>query len=332
MFYHFFYNYKLKFIVLICTIFLSSQLNSQKLFGIDFVNKWNNVEKQFNILKMNSKMQSSIFLFANKNQSIEDVYSYDIMFYNLNNPSDIIGNYKMVIDSITSQHGKQSEKIEINDYNFNQNNFLYKVSNDEIKYYSKWNKSTKWNYTIETKIKSDGNIYVTITDSSKYKSKAEIDSILFEREKKEEALREIRGKNLISSLQKAGLAIMDYSAFDNSEYTDGTGFRIKFFNPTKKTIKYVNISFVGINAVNDKVLNKYGGSYINNVRCVGPIKQYDEAEFEWDYVWFTDIVETVKLVSIKVQYMDGSIRTITDFKNVVVKEDEQIYLLKLVSE
>ena len=329
MFYHFFYNYKLKFIVLICTIFLSSQLNSQKLFGIDFVNKWNNVEKQFNILKMNSKMQSSIFLFANKNQSIEDVYSYDIMFYNLNNPSDIIGNYKMVIDSITSQHGKQSEKIEINDYNFNQNNFLYKVSNDEIKYYSKWNKSTKWNYTIETKIKSDGNIYVTITDSSKYKSKAEIDSILFEREKKEEALREIRGKNLISSLQKAGLAIMDYSAFDNSEYTDGTGFRIKFFNPTKKTIKYVNISFVGINAVNDKVLNKYGGSYINNVRCVGPIKQYDEAEFEWDYVWFTDIVETVKLVSIKVQYMDGTIKNITEIKNIQVNEDEKLFLSML---
>lgn len=325
-------NYRLTFVLMICCLLSYSQLNSQKLFGIDFVNKWNNVEKQFNILKMNSKMQSSIFLFANKNQSIEDVYSYDIMFYNLKDPSDIIGNYKMVIDSITSQHGKQSEKIEINDYNFNQNNFLYKVSNDEIKYYSKWNKSTKWNYTIETKIKSDGNIYVTITDSSKYKSKAEIDSILFEREKKEEALREIRGKNLISSLQKAGLAIMDYTAFDNSEYTDGTGFRIKLFNPNKKTIKYVNISFVGINAVNDKVLNKYGGSYINNVRCVGPIKQYDEAEFEWDYVWFTDIVETVKLVSIKVQYMDGSIRTITDFKNVVVKEDEQIYLLKLVSE
>jgi hypothetical protein len=325
-------NYRLTLVLIICCLLSYSQLNSQKLFGIDFVNKWNNVEKQFNILKMNSKMQSSIFLFSNKNQSIEDVYSYDVMFYNLNDPSDIIGNYKMVIDSITSQHGKQSEKIEINDYNFNQNNFLYKVSNDEIKYYSKWNKSTKWNYTIETKIKSDGNIYVTITDSSKYKSKSEIDSILFEREKKEEALREIRGKNLISSLQKAGVAIMDYTAFDNSEYTDGTGFRIKFFNPTKKTIKYINISFVGINAVNDKVLNKYGGSYINNVRCVGPIKQYDEAEFEWDYVWFTDIVETVKLVSIKVQYMDGSIRTITDFKNVLVKEDEQIYLLKLVSE
>ena len=30
--------------------------------------------------------------------------------------------------------------------------------------------------------------------------------------------------------------------------------------------------------------------------------------------------------------MDGSIRTITDFKNVVVKEDEQIYLLKLVKD
>lgn len=325
---------KFRFKIILSVFFLLSysQLNSQKLFGIDFVNKWDNVEKQFDIIKKNLKINSSIFLVTNNNESINDAYSYDIWFYNLNEPSELINNYKIVIDSITSQHGKQSEKIEKNDYNFNSNNFLYRVSNDEIKYYSKWNKTAKWKYTIETMIKSDGNIHIIITDSSKIKSKTEIDSILFEREKKEEALKEIRGKNLISSLQKLGIAVMDYTAFDNSEYTDGTGFRIKFFNPTKKTIKYINISFVGINAVNDKVLNKYGGSYINNVRCVGPIKQYDEAEFEWDYVWFTDIVETVKLVSIKVQYMDGSIRTITDFKNVVVKEDEQIYLLKLVSE
>ena len=87
-----------------------------------------------------------------------------------------------------------------------------------------------------------------------------------------------------------------------------------------KTIKYINISFVGINTVNDKVLNKYGGSYINNVRCVGPIKQYEEAEFEWDYVWFTDIVETVKLVSIKVQYMDGTIKTITIVNSIIPSE------------
>jgi hypothetical protein len=319
-------------LILSLFIFLSSQLKAQKIFGIDFVNKWDNVEKQFDIIKKKSKINSSIFLVTNNNESIEDTYSYDIWFYNLNEPSELINNYKIIIDSITSQHGIQSEKIEKNDYNFNSNNFLYRVSNDEIKYYSKWNKTSKWKYTIETMIKSDGNIHIIITDSSKIKSKAEIDSILFEREKKEEALRELRSKNLINSLQKAGLAILDYTAFDNSEYTDGTGFRIKFFNPSKKTIKYINISFIGINAVNDKVLNKYGGSYINNVKCVGPIKQYDEAEYEWDYIWFTDIVETVKLVSIKVQYMDGSIKTITDFKNIIVKEDEQIYLLKLVSE
>jgi hypothetical protein len=325
-------NHRLTFVLMVCCLLSYSQLNSQKLFGIDFINKWDNVDKNFNKSKLTSKIFKNAILFINKNENIEDVYSYDIQFLNYGEPSNSIDNYRMIVDSIISQHGKQSEKIERNDYNFNRNSFLYKVSNDEIKYYSKWNKSPKWNYTIEASIKSDGNVYLTITDSSKIKTKEEIDSILLERERKEEALREIRGKNLISSLQKAGIAIMEYTAFDNSEYTDGTGFRIKFFNPTKKTIKYINISFVGINTVNDKVLNKYGGSYINNVRCVGPIKQYEEAEFEWDYVWFTDIVETVKLVSIKVQYMDGSIRTITDFKNIIVKEDEQIYLLKLVSE
>lgn len=326
------YKFRFKFILSVFFLLSYSQLNSQNIFGIDFINKWDNVEKNFNKSKLTSKVFKNAILFVNKNENIEDVYSYDIQFLNYGEPSNSIDNFRMIVDSIISQHGKQIEKIEKNDYNFNRNSFLYKVSNDEIKYYSKWNKSPKWKYTIEASIKSDGNVYLTITDSSKIKTKEEIDSILLERERKEEAIREIRGKNVISSLQKAGIAIMDYTAFDNSEYTDGTGFRIKFFNPTKKTIKYINISFFGINAVNDKVLNKYGGSYINNVRCVGPIKQYDEAEYEWDYVWFTDIVETVKLISIKVQYMDGTIRTITDFKNIVVKEEEQIYLLKLSSE
>ena len=67
-------------------------------------------------------------------------------------------------------------------------------------------------------------------------------------------------------------------------------------------------------------------SYINSVRCVGPIKQYDDAEDEWDYVWFNDLVETIKLTSTNVQYMDGSSKLITNIENVIVPKKERALL------
>jgi hypothetical protein len=353
------------FCLLLLPNIVFSQTISKEIFGIDFNNNWDDAKKNQPV-GSSYLFNQNVLLTPIKDVKTNNIFKYEFMFYNFYGINDVITYFNKINDSIISKYGASNLKIEKNKFkDLTINSFFYKINTKEIQYYSKWEKSDKNYFTIESEIRADKNIYVTLTDSVRLKPRSEIIAIENERkriiyqkeieelnsyEKERLAIEEekrkidqekeienekklkLKGQIIVNNLSKQGIAILDYEAFDNSEYTDGTGFRIKFFNPTKKTIKYINISFIGINPVNDKVSNKYGNSYINNVRCVGPIKQYDEAEFEWDYVWFTDIVETIKLVSIKVQYMDGTIKTITDFKNIIVKEDEQIYLLKLVSE
>lgn len=109
---------------------------------------------------------------------------------------------------------------------------------------------------------------------------------------------------------KYGLSIVDWGVYDESEYTDGTGLRFKFYNPTKKTIKYITINFIGYNAVDDPV-SSYEGQTLTR-KCIGPIDPSDDATYEFEYVWFTDIVEYATVKSIVVQYKDGTTKRITN--------------------
>ena len=108
-----------------------------------------------------------------------------------------------------------------------------------------------------------------------------------------------------------GISIPSWSVYDVSEYTDGTGMRITFHNPTKKTIKYVNLTFVGYNAVDDRV-----GRPITK-KCIGPIEPYEHGAYDFEYAWFTDVVEYAKITSLSVQYMDGTVKHVASPSSVV---------------
>lgn len=118
----------------------------------------------------------------------------------------------------------------------------------------------------------------------------------------------------ILSYEKHGLAIVDWNVFDESEYTNGTGIKFNIFNPTSKTIKYITINFVGYNAVDDPVSNY--GTYTLTRKGVGPIPQKESAEYEFEYVWHTDLVQYAKIKSIIVQYTDGTSKTITNAEQI----------------
>lgn len=112
------------------------------------------------------------------------------------------------------------------------------------------------------------------------------------------------------SYSKYGLAIVKWGVYDESEYTDGTGIRFTFLNPTdNKTIKYININFVGYNAVDDPVYSRNG--YTISKRCIGPIAPKETAQYEFEYAWFSDVVEYAQIKSISIQYTDGSTKNIT---------------------
>lgn len=108
----------------------------------------------------------------------------------------------------------------------------------------------------------------------------------------------------IKALSKYGLAIESWGVYDESEYTEGTGLRITFLNPTEQVIKYISMTLQGYNAVDDP----YGPSVTR--KCIGPVEPYMSASYEFEYVWFTDIVEYAKLRSITVTYKNGTTKTI----------------------
>lgn len=123
----------------------------------------------------------------------------------------------------------------------------------------------------------------------------------------------------IKSHEQYGLSIESWGVFDQSEYTNGTGFSFHVYNPTKKTIKYITVHFVGYNAVDDAVTSM--GKTTQTVKCIGPIEPDESASYSFDYVWFTDIVEYAKIKSIVVQYTNGTSKTITGVSKIEWSDD-----------
>ena len=123
------------------------------------------------------------------------------------------------------------------------------------------------------------------------------------------------------SYAKNGLVILECRPYDMSEYTEGTGMSFELLNSSNKTIKYITFNFIGYNAVDDPVTSR-GKSLITR-RGIGPIGPDETASYDFEYVWFTDIVEYGKIHSITIQYKDGSTRTYSG-KSVAVIPSEII--------
>lgn len=124
----------------------------------------------------------------------------------------------------------------------------------------------------------------------------------------------------LNSTKSKGIAILNWQFYDESEYTSGTSVKIDVYNPTQKTIKYIWFTFVGYNAVGDKIIDRKRGGNIT-MQGIGPIKPGENGSYKYDYVWFSDLVETAKVLSLKVQYMDGTILTVSNPKEIILPKN-----------
>jgi hypothetical protein len=321
----------MKFNLILIFSLLFTSLHSQEILGFTFstndtIIKNQLFEKGF-ISNNNWKsargklLGKEVFFNTKSTQIFKNIYEFQLVFNTVFDSEKIFDLYKIINDSIIKRYNNPDIVVSQNDtINTIKNSFSKNISSS-INYFSKWNQNVNRKFTLTTEIKSDANIYLTITDSSKYVSKKVEDSLL-QLEINKEKIKESKNRDkLISQLHNSGLGIiiLNYEPFDVSEYTEGTGFRINLLNPTKKIVKYINISFAGLNPVNDRVINKYGNSYVNSVRCVGPIKPLETGEYEWDYIWFNDLVQKIKILSISVEYMDGTKRVISDINKIKIE-------------
>ena len=83
-------------------------------------------------------------------------------------------------------------------------------------------------------------------------------------------------------------------------------------------MQYITFYALGINPVGDVVYNVRQHSNISEFRGVGPIKPNESANYEWEYAWFTDVVEKLKITKVKIQYMDGSTKIVTNTKSLIL--------------
>lgn len=115
----------------------------------------------------------------------------------------------------------------------------------------------------------------------------------------------------LDKLKRQGVVVLEAGIYDVSEYTEGTGFTVRILNPSKKVIKYVTIDFIGLNAVKDPVKD-FRAKATRTFKAIGPIGPGEDAGYNMEYAWMSDLVETFKITSIKIDYMDGSKKTIKD--------------------
>ena len=147
-----------------------------------------------------------------------------------------------------------------------------------------------------------------------------------EEQKVADELASLRKRALLRLEKPHGFAILGQKIFDVSEHTEGTGLEFKIVNLSKKSIKYAIFNVGGLNAVGDPVRSRISGSTTVTLRGVGPVERGEIATWRKDYMWMTDLVETFRLASVRIEYMDGTAVDIPG-RSVKVASVEEVELL-----
>ncbi len=119
-----------------------------------------------------------------------------------------------------------------------------------------------------------------------------------------------------NAFKRNQLAISSFNV-TGSDYA--IGFNISLTNFSSKTIKYVFITVTATNPVDDKVGTKI-------VKAVGPIKQTDIGSYEFDDIIYSRSAKYLSIDLIKIQYMDGAIKTIpkSEIQNIRLMDWEEV--------
>ena len=184
-------------------------------------------------------------------------------------------------------------------------------SNDQKNYYKVYYNDKEY-YLNENEVIIEDLEKEILKDADSLKL-SKLKSDAFSHSKLAYTLTKDKADKLLKLGKSKGLLIKYAIPIDESEYTDGTGFKISVKNLSKKGIKYIWVSVKGLNRVKDAVSTK-------TVKIIGEIAPQEEGSAQFEYVWMTDIVDSCKIPLIKIQYMDGSISTIQNAENLIVPD------------
>jgi hypothetical protein len=127
-------------------------------------------------------------------------------------------------------------------------------------------------------------------------------------------LLEIEEKKL-NSLKKMGfvIAAKEYAYSDIGSQL--FGLSLKFYNYTKKDIKYIRLTFRPYNRVCDITRDDIGRTSVTT-RVIGPLRGGDESSVTFDELFWdkNDIIRHIIITKIELTFMNGTTQIITDVK------------------
>lgn len=119
---------------------------------------------------------------------------------------------------------------------------------------------------------------------------------------------------------KFPLFVYDYNKLLDSDMFYGIQIELVNFSP--KTIKYITFGVSAYNPVDDIVKIWPTIETIKYVKGVGPIYENRKATYSFENIWYSHIISYVKIRSIKIEYTDGTFKTINPFKYYDISEDQ----------
>jgi hypothetical protein len=130
------------------------------------------------------------------------------------------------------------------------------------------------------------------------KEKREVDSL---RKELDKSLATFRSKNYV---------LWNWSW--SSKYSSFANVDITVINPYKQKIKYLWFTFTATNPVGDPVKDGITGKAEITVRGIGPIEYSAKGSYTFEDVFYSKVIETIKIKQIKIQFFDGSFKVISN--------------------
>ncbi len=125
-----------------------------------------------------------------------------------------------------------------------------------------------------------------------------------------DSLQKLIDKSL-SEYRQRNWVLWTWSWSYSNEYSKFVDVDITVINPYKQRIKYIWFTFVAFNPVNDPIKDGISGKLEKTVQGIGPIEYGDRGTYNFEDVFYSNVIETMRVNQIKIQFFDGTVKIIT---------------------
>jgi hypothetical protein len=119
---------------------------------------------------------------------------------------------------------------------------------------------------------------------------------------------------------KLNLVLRDWDFHYENKYSRSIDIDVTVENPFRKTIKYIWFTFKAYNPVDDPIKDGITGKYESTVRGIGPIDYGSKGVYNFESVFYSKVIETMRMTMIKIQFFDGSIKIINNPRTLKLDE------------